>query len=84
MLEQAADLEKKGRWPEARAVLERAPTLLDTSAPADLRERLRRARADIETAVELEEIRLSLSATSPPDRTAPRAPGRCRAPDGWW
>jgi len=73
-LQKAADLEKQGRWPEARAVLEGARTLLDTSGPADLRERLRRAHADTETAAELEEIRLSLSATSSPGRTAPRSP----------
>ena len=60
-------------------MLEGAPNLLDTSAPADLRERLHRARADIETAAELEEIRLSLSATSSPDRTAPRTPGHLYA-----
>jgi serine/threonine-protein kinase len=78
-LEKAADLEKQGRWPEARAVLEGALTLLDTSAPAELRERLRGALADIETAAELEEIRLSLSATSPPDQEAPRSPGHLYA-----
>ncbi len=78
-LQKAAELEKQGRWPEAQAVLEGVPTLLDTSAPADLRERLRRARADVETADELEEIRLSLSATSPPDRAAPRIPGHLYA-----
>ncbi len=78
-LEKAADLEKQGRWPEARAVLEGTPTMLETSASADLRERLRRTRADIETAAELEEIRLSLSATSPPDRTAARTPGHLYA-----
>ena len=78
-LEKAADLERQGRWPEARAVLEGAPTLLDNAAPAHLRERLRRARADIETAAELEEIRLSLSATSPPARTPPRSAGHLYA-----
>ena len=45
-LEQAAALEKQGRWPEARAVLEGAPSLLDTSALADLRERVDQALAD--------------------------------------
>jgi serine/threonine-protein kinase len=42
VLEQAAALQKKGRWPEARAVLEGAPSLVDTPALADLRERVRR------------------------------------------
>jgi serine/threonine-protein kinase len=73
-LEKAANLEKQGGWTEARAVLDGALTMLDTPGPADLRERLRGARADIETAAELAEIRLSLSATSPRDRTAARAP----------
>jgi serine/threonine-protein kinase len=72
-LEKTADLEKQGGWPAARAVLDGALTLLETSGPADLRERLRRARVDIETAAELEEIRLSLSGTSSPDRTAARS-----------
>ncbi len=73
-LQKFAELEKQGRWPEAQAVLEGAPTMLDTSASADLRERLRQAHRDIETAAELEEIRLGLSAKSPPARTAPRTP----------
>ena len=46
VLEQAADLEKQGRWPEARAVLEGAPSLVDTPALADLRERVGQALAD--------------------------------------
>src|SRR5262249_14273363 len=46
-LERVADLEKQGRWPEARAVLDGAPAPLDTSARADLRERWRRARVDV-------------------------------------
>src|SRR5262249_6695674 len=45
-LEHAAAFVRQGRWPEARAALEAAPPLLDTSAPADLRERLRAAPAD--------------------------------------
>ena len=79
VLEQASALQKQGRWPEARAVLEAAPNLLDTTAPVDLREQLRRARIDVETEAELEEIRLSLSATSPTDRTARRSPGQLYA-----
>src|SRR5438445_505591 len=37
VLEQAGALQQRGRWPEARAVLEGAPSLLDSSAPAELR-----------------------------------------------
>ena len=33
VLEQAAALQKQGRWPEARAVLEGAPSLVDTPGP---------------------------------------------------
>ena len=60
VLEQASALQKQGRWPEARAVLEEAPRLLDTPALADLRERLRQAIADARMVTKLEEIRLSL------------------------
>jgi serine/threonine-protein kinase len=60
-LEQAAVLRKQGRWPEVRAVLEGAASLLDTSAPADLAEQLHAARADADMVLELEEIRLRLS-----------------------
>ena len=51
-------LEKQGRWPEARAVLEGAPSLLDTPALADLRERVGQALADVRMVTELEEIPL--------------------------
>ena len=60
VLEQAADLEKQGRWPEARAVLEEAPRLLDTRAHVDLRERLRQALVDARMVTGLEELRLRL------------------------
>ena len=60
MLEQASALQKQGRWPEARAVLEEAPRLLDTPALAGLRERLRQAIADARMVTKLEETRLSL------------------------
>jgi serine/threonine-protein kinase len=59
-LEQAAAFLKQGRWPDARAALERAPSLLRPSAPEVLWERLRRARADVDMVAELEEIRLRL------------------------
>ncbi len=60
VLEQAAALQKKGRWPEARAVLESVPSLVDTPALADLRQRVGQALADARVVTELEEIRLSL------------------------
>jgi serine/threonine-protein kinase len=65
VLKQAADLQKRGHWPEARALLEGAPGLLGPSASPDLRERLRRARADADVVAELEEIRLRLSDATP-------------------
>jgi tetratricopeptide (TPR) repeat protein/tRNA A-37 threonylcarbamoyl transferase component Bud32 len=60
VLEQAAALQKQGRWPDARAVLEAAPTLADTPALADLRRRMRQALADARMVTELEEIPLRL------------------------
>jgi serine/threonine-protein kinase len=56
VLEQAAALQKQGRWPEARAALEGAPTLVD--APAHLRERMDHALADARMVTRLEEIPL--------------------------
>jgi serine/threonine-protein kinase len=60
VLTQAADLQKQGRWPEARGVLKGAPALLGNSAPAELGERVRRATVDADKVGELEEIRLRL------------------------
>ena len=60
VLAQAADLQKQGRWPESRVVLEGTPALLGSSASADLRERVRRAKVDADMVAELEEIRLRL------------------------
>jgi serine/threonine-protein kinase len=60
VLGQAADLQKQGRWPEARAVLEGAPSLLGPSASAGLRERVSQALADADMVDKLEEIRLRL------------------------
>jgi serine/threonine-protein kinase len=57
----ADDLRKLGHWPEALRALDGAPSLLATSAPETLRERLRRARADADMVVRLEDIRLRLS-----------------------
>ncbi len=60
-LEQAAAFRKQGRWPEVRAALEGAASLSDTSAPAEVRDRVHEARADADMVLELEEIRLGLS-----------------------
>jgi serine/threonine-protein kinase len=60
-LEQAAILEKEGRWPEARVALEVAPIVLESPAQASLAERLRQAQADADIVAKLEEIRLRLS-----------------------
>jgi tetratricopeptide (TPR) repeat protein/tRNA A-37 threonylcarbamoyl transferase component Bud32 len=60
VLKQAADLQKQGRWPDAKALLEGAPSLLGASAPAALYERVKQARADADMVAELEEIRLRL------------------------
>ena len=60
VLEQAAALQKQGRWPEARAVLEAAPSLVDTRALADLRQRVRQALADARMVTALEEVPLRL------------------------
>ncbi|HEV3260245.1 MAG TPA: protein kinase, partial [Gemmataceae bacterium] len=56
VLEQAAALEKKGRWPEARAALEGAPNLKDIPAGSNLRERIDHALADVHMVTRLEEI----------------------------
>jgi eukaryotic-like serine/threonine-protein kinase len=60
VLEQAAALQKQGRWPEARAVLEGAPSLVDTPSLVDLRQRVRQALADARMVTDLEEIPLRL------------------------
>jgi serine/threonine-protein kinase len=60
VLAQAATLQKKGRWPEARAALDAAPDLLGPAAPAGLSGRLHQARADARLVAELEDIRLRL------------------------
>src|SRR4051812_35074500 len=60
-LAHADDLRKLGHWPEALRALDGAPSLLATAAPEKLRKRLRRARADADMVVRLEDIRLRLS-----------------------
>jgi serine/threonine-protein kinase len=62
-LTQAARFLKQGRWTEARAALEATPSLPDTPASAELRERVQRALADVKMVGQLEEIRLRLSET---------------------
>ena len=59
-LAQATAMQAEGRWYAARAALEGAPSLLGISAPASLRGRLDRARADASMVIRLDEIRLSL------------------------
>jgi tetratricopeptide (TPR) repeat protein len=71
-LEQASALGRQGRWPDARAVLGDALSQLSSSAPANLEERLMRARSDANMAAELEEIRLRLS--TDPTKTRATAP----------
>jgi tetratricopeptide (TPR) repeat protein len=60
VLEQAAALENQGRWPEARAVLEEAPNLVDTPALADLHFRVGQALTNARMVTRLEETRLRL------------------------
>jgi serine/threonine-protein kinase len=72
-LEQASALGRQGRWPDARAVLDGALSLLSNSAPANLRERLMQARSDANMAAKLEGIRLRLS-TDPTKTRATAAP----------
>ncbi len=61
MLKQAEDLQKQGRWPEARAGLDAAPDVPGTEASVGLAERLQQARADARLVAELEDIRLRLA-----------------------
>jgi predicted Ser/Thr protein kinase len=68
-LEQAAALQKQGHWPEARAVLEGAPSLLGSSAPAGLRKRVYQACADAAMVAKLEESRLRLLEDRPSGET---------------
>ncbi|HEV8378820.1 MAG TPA: protein kinase, partial [Tepidisphaeraceae bacterium] len=73
-LAQAENLQKLGHWPEARAALEAAPVLLGTSAPPQLRERLRQSRANADMVVRLENVRLRLSeGTQAAGRASPLA-----------
>ncbi len=60
-LAEAASHQEAGRWPEARAALERAEGRLGGSGLESLRQRLRQAEADADMVAELEAIRLRLS-----------------------
>ena len=73
-VEKAAILGQQGRWPEALAALAGAESLLDSSTPEDLRDRLRQARADAEMVAQLEEIRLRLSDSRASQETASASP----------
>ncbi|HEV3083948.1 MAG TPA: serine/threonine-protein kinase, partial [Gemmataceae bacterium] len=78
-LEQAAALEKQGRWPEARTALDVAPLMFESPAQASLREGLRQARADLDMVAALEEIRLRLSEGGRASGTAPPMAGQLYA-----
>ena len=56
VLEQAAALQKQGRWPEVRVALEGAPSLVDIPALTNLRKRMDQALADVRMVTRLEEI----------------------------
>src|SRR5262249_17993311 len=76
-------LRKRGHWSEARAALEGAQSLLGASAPKDLLERLRQARADVQMVSDLEEIRLRLSDGRRSQETALLSPEKMYAYTFW-
>ncbi|HEV3083361.1 MAG TPA: protein kinase, partial [Gemmataceae bacterium] len=78
-VEKAAILGQQGRWSEALAALEGAQSLMDSSTPEDLRNRLRQARADAEMVAQLEEIRLRLSDSRASQETTSVSPGKVYA-----
>jgi serine/threonine-protein kinase len=57
-LAEAAEHQAADRWPEARAVLERADGRLGGAGPQRLRDRVRQARTDVDMVIQLDEIRL--------------------------
>lgn len=75
-VEQAATLQRQGRWPEAKAALEGASSLLGTSPVKGLRERVDQALADANMVAELEETRLRLSDGMKGYETASLSPER--------
>ena len=56
LLEQVAALQKQGRWPQAKAVLEGAPSLMDIPALTNHRKRLDQALTDVRMVTRLEDI----------------------------
>jgi tetratricopeptide (TPR) repeat protein/tRNA A-37 threonylcarbamoyl transferase component Bud32 len=60
-LQTAATLRDQARWATARQVLTRTRERLGATGPADLRERLEQAAADLELAARLDDIRLKQS-----------------------
>ena len=62
-LAEAASHQQAGRWPEARAALERAKGRLGGTSLESLRQRLRQAKADADMVADLDEIRLRRSLT---------------------
>src|SRR5262249_50303440 len=72
VLEQAEGFLKQGRWPDARAALDRASSLLDPSAPEVLWERMRKTGTDVDMVAKLEDIRLRLlEGKQSPEEVAP-------------
>jgi serine/threonine-protein kinase len=63
-LEDVARHRDAGRWPEARAALERAEGRLGTWGLSDMRRRVRQARLDADLVAEIDEIRLAESEVS--------------------
>jgi serine/threonine-protein kinase len=78
-LEKAADLQKQGRWSEARTALDGAQGLVADAASIDLVKRLSRARADAEMVADLEEIRLRFSEGGRAQEPAPSSPEKLYA-----
>jgi superkiller protein 3 len=57
-LDRAADLQQQARWSEARAVLDQVHDRLGESGPADLRQRVEQARAELRLVRRLDAVRL--------------------------
>jgi tetratricopeptide (TPR) repeat protein/tRNA A-37 threonylcarbamoyl transferase component Bud32 len=62
-LDKAADLQKRARWGEARAVLDQAAERLGDAGPTDLRRRVQQARADLRLVGRLDAARLKAATT---------------------
>jgi tetratricopeptide (TPR) repeat protein len=72
-LEKETDLRQRGRWGEARAVLEQVRQSLGLSGPKDLRRQVERAQADLALVDRLEAARLKASVVAAQDFDAPAA-----------